>query len=98
MKKLVSLILTLAMVLSMGLCTAQADEPTKIIWWVYGSEAPIDTQIVVDAANAYSAEKIGVVVELLFLDEEGFNCHEIQDLTGFLQPFRSNLQKQRHTG
>ena len=73
MKKLVSLILTLAMVLSMGLCTAQADEPTKIIWWVYGSEAPIDTQIVVDAANAYSAEKIGVVVELLFLDEEGFN-------------------------
>ena len=40
MKKLVSLILALAMVLSMGLVSAQAEEPTKIIWWVYGSEAP----------------------------------------------------------
>ena len=31
MKKLVSLILALALVLSMGLCTAQADEPIKIV-------------------------------------------------------------------
>lgn len=73
MKKLVSLILALIMVLSMGLCTAQAEEPTKIVWWVYGSDAPIDTQLVVDAANAYSAEKIGVTVELLFKDEAGFD-------------------------
>ena len=73
MKKLVSLILALIMVLSMGLCTAQAEEPIKIVWWVYGSDAPIDTQMVVDAANAYSAEKIGVTVELLFKDEAGFD-------------------------
>ena len=73
MKKLVSLILALIMVLSMGLCTAQAEEPIKIVWWVYGSDAPIDIQMVVDAANAYSAEKIGVTVELLFKDEAGFD-------------------------
>ena len=73
MKKLVSLVLALAMVLSMGLCTAQADEPTKIIWWVYAAgDAPIDTQLVVDAANAYSAEKIGVTVELIFKNDEQF--------------------------
>lgn len=72
MKKLVSLILALAMLLSVGM-VAQAEEPIKIVWWVYGSDAPIDTQLVVDAANAYSAEKIGVVVELLFKDEDGFN-------------------------
>ena len=72
MKKLVSLILALAMLLSVGMI-AQADEPTKIVWWVYGSDAPIDTQLVVEAANKYSAEKIGVVVELLFKDESGFD-------------------------
>ena len=75
MKKLVSLILALVMLLSVGM-VAQAEaqeEPIKIVWWVYGSEAPIDTQIVVDAANKYSAEKIGVVVELLFKDEDGFS-------------------------
>ena len=72
MKKLVSLILALAMLLSVGMI-AQADEPTKIVWLVYGSDAPIDTQLVVEAANKYSAEKIGVVVELLFKDESGFD-------------------------
>ena len=39
MKKLLSLVLVLAMVLSMGLSVAQADEPTKIIWWVYAASA-----------------------------------------------------------
>ncbi|MBR4082299.1 MAG: ABC transporter substrate-binding protein, partial [Clostridia bacterium] len=73
MKKLLSLVLALAMVLSMGLFTAQAEEPTKIIWWVYASgDAPIDTQLVVDAANKYSAEKIGVTVELIFKNDEQF--------------------------
>jgi len=73
MKKLLSLVLVLAMVLSMGLSVAQADEPTKIIWWVYAaSDAPIDTQLVVDAANKYSAEKIGVTVDLIFKNDEQF--------------------------
>ncbi|HHT14449.1 MAG: ABC transporter substrate-binding protein [Christensenellales bacterium] len=73
MKKLVLLILTLSMILSVGLCPAQADEPTKIIWWLYASgDAPIDTQFVQEAANKYSAEKIGVVVELIFKNDEQF--------------------------
>ena len=72
MKKLVSLILALAMLLSMGM-VAQADEPTKIIWWVYAAgDAPIDTQLVQEAANKYSAEKIGVTVELIFKNDEQF--------------------------
>ena len=86
MKKILSLVLALAMVLSMGLCTAQAEEPIKIVWWVYASgDAPIDTQLVVDAANAYSAEKIGVTVELIFKNEEQFdlsmNTGEYYDMT-----------------
>ena len=73
MKKLLSLVLVLSMVLTMGLSIAQAAEPTKIVWWVYAaSDAPIDTQMVVDAANAYSADKIGVTVELVFKNEEQF--------------------------
>lgn len=73
MKKLVLLILTLSMILSVGLCPAQADEPTKIIWWLYASgDAPIDTQLVQEAANKYSSEKIGVVVELIFKNDEQF--------------------------
>ena len=72
MKKFLSLALALMLVLAIA-CTA-SDETQKIIWWVYASgDAPIDTQMVVDAANAYSAEKIGVEVELIFKNEEQFN-------------------------
>ena len=71
MKKILSLMLALALVLSLT-CTAGA-ETQKIVWWVYASgDAPIDTQMVVEAANAYSAEKIGVEVELLFKNDEQF--------------------------
>jgi len=72
MKKFLALVLALVLVMSMGLTIAQAEEPKKITWWVYGSDAPIDTQMVVDAANKYSAEKIGVTVELIFKNEETF--------------------------
>lgn len=86
MKKLLSLVLALVMVLSIGLCAAKADEPTKIVWWVYtAGDAPIDTKIVQDAANAYSAEKIGVEVELVFKNDEQFakdmNVGEYYDMT-----------------
>ena len=73
MKKLLSLILALALVLTMGIGAANADEPVKkIIWWVYG-DAPIDTQLVVEKANEYSREKIGVEVDLIFKTEDQFN-------------------------
>ena len=73
MKKSLSLLLALSLVLSLGLSAASAEEPVKkIIWWVYG-DAPIDTELVVEAANAYSKEKIGVEVELIFKTDEQFN-------------------------
>ncbi len=71
MKRFLSLALALTLLLSVGLTAAKADEPAKIIWWVYG-DAPIDVKLVVDAANAYSAEKIGVVVDLIFKTDEQF--------------------------
>ncbi len=73
MKKLLSLILALALVLTMGIGAANAEEPVKkIIWWVYG-DAPIDTELVVEKANEYSREKIGVEVELIFKTDEQFD-------------------------
>lgn len=74
MKKVLSLVLALALVLTMTGSALAADKTTKIIWWVYASgDAPIDTEMVVKAANAYSAEKIGVEVELIFKNDEQFN-------------------------
>ena len=76
MKKLLSLILALVLTLSLGvagLANAQ-EEPIKLIWWVYTTgDALIDTPIVVEAANAYSAEKIGVTIDLIFKTAEQFN-------------------------
>ena len=55
MKKFLSLALALMLVLAIA-CTASA-ETQKIIWWVYAAgDAPIDTAVVVEAANKYSAE------------------------------------------
>ena len=72
MKKILALVLALTMALSL-IGTASAAEPQKIIWWVYAAgDAPIDTAMVVEAANKYSAEKIGVEVELIFKNEEQF--------------------------
>ena len=46
MKKILAMVLALALVLTMGLSAANAEAPVKkIIWWVYG-EAPIDTKLV----------------------------------------------------
>ena len=71
MKKILSLALVLTLVLSMGLVSAKAEGTQKIIWWVYG-DAPIDVKMVVEAANKYSAEKIGVEVDLIFKTDEQF--------------------------
>lgn len=74
MKRLISLALALALALSLVGLSAVAEEPAHLIWWVYASgEAPIDTQTVVDAANQYSADKIGVTVDLIFKNNDQFN-------------------------
>ena len=73
MKRTLSLILALTLILMAALTNAAADETVqKIIWWVYG-DAPIDTRLVVEKANEYSREKIGVEVELFFKTNEQFN-------------------------
>ncbi|MBQ9210778.1 MAG: ABC transporter substrate-binding protein [Clostridia bacterium] len=69
MKKILSLVLALAMVLSV--CSfAAAEEPVHLVWFMYtASETPIDWPEVEEALNAYSAEKIGVTVEYRYMDE-----------------------------
>ncbi len=87
MKRILSIVLALTLMLcTAASVTAQAEEPTKITWWLFSTgDAPIDTQLVMDAANAYSAEKIGVTVELVFKTDEqfglGMQTGEYYDMT-----------------
>ena len=86
MKKLVSVILVLMLVLSLGAVPASADGETKtLVWWtITGQDAPIDAQTVVDAANKISEEKIGVTVDLQFMTSDqltmSFNAGEYYDM------------------
>lgn len=69
MKKLLALVMVLAMVLSLA-PLALADEPVKLVWFMYtASEAPIDWPEVEEVLNAYSAEKIGVTCEYKYMDD-----------------------------
>ncbi len=69
MKKLLSYFLAMLVFLSAAPLSlpAVAEEPIRLVWWTYSSsgEAPAALQAVLDRANAISAEKIGVTVELL---------------------------------
>jgi putative aldouronate transport system substrate-binding protein len=70
MKKILSLVLALAMLLGVCSFAAAESEPVKLIWWMgCTTEAPIDWAEVEAALNAYSAEKIGVVCEFKYLTE-----------------------------
>lgn len=72
MKKVLPLILVLFLLTMTPLSaiSALAEEPVKIIWkTVCPADAPNDQAKIVEAANKYSAEKIGVIVELQFLNE-----------------------------
>lgn len=70
MKKLVSLILSLVLVLSMGtFCVgAQADaEPIKLTWAMgTGDTAPIDNAMVLEELNKMSRELIGVECDIQY--------------------------------
>lgn len=71
MKKTLSLLVVLTMLLALFAGAAVAEEPKKLIWWTYiPADAPVDAQMVIDAANAYSAEKIGITVDLQFKTAE----------------------------
>jgi Domain of unknown function (DUF3502). len=68
MKKTLAMFLALAMMLTcFAMPAALAEESTKLVWWtLIPQDAPIDAQKVLDAANAYSQEKIGITVDLQF--------------------------------
>ena len=70
MKKLLSLVLALAMALT--ICSfAAAEEPVHVVWWMgCTTEAPTDWAEVEEVLNAYSAEKIGVTCEFKYMTEE----------------------------
>ena len=68
MKKILSLVLALAMMLS--LCSfAAAEEPVHLVWFIFtDTVAPLDWAEVEPILNEYSAEKIGVTCEFKYMD------------------------------
>ncbi|MDR2658208.1 MAG: extracellular solute-binding protein, partial [Oscillospiraceae bacterium] len=74
MKKLVGMILALAMLAGLAaFVPASLAEDKNLIWWVYApGDVPVDVQMVEDAANAVSAEKVGVTVTINYLLPDQF--------------------------
>ena len=73
MKKLVTLVLALALVLSMGvIAPAQAEgDPIKLTWAMgTGDVAPIDNAMVVEKLNEISREKIGVECDIQYFTND----------------------------
>ena len=72
MKKLLTLVLALALVLSMGLVApAQADDTIKLTWAMgTGSVAPIDNAMVLEELNKMSSELIGVECDIQYFTND----------------------------
>ena len=94
MRRTLCLILAAVMLLCLCACGAKtpkkADDaagsgPTRLIWWVYGNEVPNALEEVLAKANAITAERIGVTVDMQFKGEEQFtldlNTGEYYDMT-----------------
>ncbi len=77
MRKLLCALLALVMMMSVVSITASAaEEPTKIIWWTYTpADAPLDAAMVLEAANKYSAEKIGVTADIQYMTGDQLNIN-----------------------
>ena len=72
MKKLVSLVLALCLVLSMAAFTASAEGDIVKLTWAQGSgsTAPIDNAIVLEALNEISREKLGVECDIQYFTND----------------------------
>lgn len=82
MKKLISLVLVLMLALSLvPAAVAEAKEPVHLVTISAGSK-PAGYDAVMEAANAYSAEKYGITIEVRFLDWDPKNTYPIIMNTG----------------
>lgn len=86
MRKLISLLLAVCMLLSLGfLVPASADEIVKLTWAQgTGGDAPVDNAMVVERLNEISREKLGVEVDILYFNNEQIstatNAGEVYDM------------------
>ena len=72
----------------------------RLRWVTYGPSVPADIKEVVKAANDYSAEKIGIVVDLEIQQSEVINLimasgeyYDMVYTSGWLNPFNTNAAK-----
>ncbi len=75
-RKICLLLILLLAASALGGCGARKAEDDGLVrlrWVTYGSSVPADLKEIVAAANAYSAEKIGVVVDLEVQPSEMIN-------------------------
>ena len=69
MKKLVTLLLVVVMLLSCVSFAAATEAPVKLVWWLFtAAEAPLDWPEVEAKLNEISAREIGVECEFRWLD------------------------------
>ena len=80
-RRAIGILLIFAMAASLCACgqaqkkenTPENTDPIHLVWWVYRSNTiPTALNEVLEKANAISAEKIGVTVEMRFMNEEEF--------------------------
>lgn len=76
-KKIISLIFIVSLIISVFSGCSSTDEGKdgiiRLRWVAYGASVPDDINKIVEAANAYSKEKIGVVVDLEIQPTEMIN-------------------------
>jgi len=72
MKKLVSLVLALALVLGLASFTVgnAEGEIVKLTWLQNGSPAPIDNDIVLEELNKISREEVGVECDIIYMSHD----------------------------
>ena len=99
MKKLVSILLSLMLLLGMCSFTAASAEDYVKLTWVQGtSPAPKDNDMVLEELNKITRERLGVEVEILYMssDEVGtsINAGEVYDMyftCGWFNEFNKNV-------
>lgn len=103
MKKLVTLILALALVGALVIAPATADESYVKLTWVQGTgaDAPNDVAEVNEALNVISREKLGVEVDILYMNGEqvltSVQAGEVYDMY-FTCDWYNNYVKQSFDG